>query len=178
MEAISPRMLRAISRTMLGLEMALAPRCGEAETRYLPFVSLGVEEFSRCMDVAIANLPGRRFMDVGCGIGTKLLFAATLGFNVRGIELRHDCAEVARRLVGQDCVTVANAFDVDSFDADVVYSHRCCVYSEEQLSLERHIAANMPTGSLLILPHGAMETPQGGGHLGANVWRIRADPAR
>lgn len=167
----SPQMTRAISRTMLSLEMALAPDGWCGETRYLPFVSLDVGEFAKCMEIVGPATRDRTFLDVGCGIGTKLALASCLGFEVSGIEIRADYAEVARRLVPEARIAVANALEVDAFTADVVYAHRCCLYDDEQRVLERRIAAGMDRGALLVLPHGSQE--HHGEHLGGNVWRPR-----
>lgn len=40
-----------------------------------------------------------RFVDVGCGIGTKLLLARMAGFHVTGIEMTHNYVKVAKKLL-------------------------------------------------------------------------------
>lgn len=49
--------------------------------------------------------PSGKLLDIGCNIGTFLVEARNMGFNVAGVEMNPDCAEYARDHHGLDVFT-------------------------------------------------------------------------
>jgi len=95
---------------------------------------------------------GRRFMDVGCGIGTKLAIAHHLGWQVSGIEKHEPYARAARDLIPEASVQVVDAFDCETFDADVVYMYRPMRSDHDQERLETHVLAHSRPGTVMFWP--------------------------
>ncbi len=90
-----------------------------------------------------------RFLEVGCGIGSKLLLARFLGWgDVTGIELRPEYAEVARHLCPEADVFEADAFEWDGYgDFDLVFMNRPCIPDELERRLEERVLSLMTSGS-------------------------------
>jgi SAM-dependent methyltransferase len=95
---------------------------------------------------------GRRFLDVGCGIGTKLSIMFHLGWTVSGIELRREYVESARELIPEATIVHADAFDVEQFDADVVYMYRPMKSEPDEDRLEAHVRERAASGTVLFFP--------------------------
>lgn len=108
--------------------------------------SLPLNEFIGGMDAC--GEPGT-FLDMGCGVGTKLLLAYLRGWMVTGVERHTDYAEAARRLVPEAQVIVGDAWTFTGYDAfDVVYSYRLAYELERQHELNQLIVSRMRPGSL------------------------------
>ena len=123
------------------LESAWVPEI-TAHPDYYAWEPIGIHSFVG----ALSQYPPGRFLDVGCGIGTKLLAAHFMGFTVSGIELHSEYAEVARRLVPEAQITVCNAFDYQGYgDFDVVYLTTLCVDESRQAELESLIRSSART---------------------------------
>ena len=122
------------------------------------------------MDVVIEHAAGKRFLDVGSGLGTKLHLARILGFDAHGLELRGHYADASRELFSDCPVTVGDASAFSDYDAfDVVYCYRPCVDPDEQTRLNRLISERMATGALFFSAGGPW--PDWLDHVGGQVWR-------
>lgn len=141
----------AVDQTVQRLEGLLAPRFPD-EQRF-DLVSLPLPEFCQAVD-ELGPAGGRRFLDVGCGIGTKLAVAYFLGWgDLTGIELRADYAATASFVCPEAEVIVADAMEWDGFDAfDVVYMYRPFVDDADQAALEARIVAQARPGTTLVWP--------------------------
>ena len=95
---------------------------------------------------------GRRFLDVGCGIGRNMALAWSLGWQVAGIERHGPYAEAARELLPEADVYCEDAFDVDSFDADLVYMYRPARADAAEEWLEAHVLACLRPGTVCFFP--------------------------
>src|SRR5579863_4157468 len=63
---------------------------------YLPWMPFQIGEFTSFMTEIVANCNGRSFLDVGCGIGTKMVIAKELfGLSPHGIEIDEHMAKRA-----------------------------------------------------------------------------------
>jgi trans-aconitate methyltransferase len=159
---------------------ALYQLLSRLEARWLPPVPdnsvfhaydpLPLAIFLEGLAVVEQHATGRRFLDVGCGMGTKLALMHYLGWTVAGIDRHRPYVDVAREFVPEATVTCADAHDLPSFDADVVYAYRPCVSDEHEDSLERHLLARMKRGSLLWLPTRVLGTEMPAERLGVDVW--------
>ncbi len=97
---------------------------------------------------------GRRFLDVGCGIGTKLAIMHELGWEVAGIERHGPYVKDAQELMHErpNSITHADAFDVPVFDADLVYMYRPMKSDDDEDLLEQHVLARVAPGTVMFFP--------------------------
>lgn len=143
--------MEALYQTTFRLERAWLPPTPDA-SEFFAYDPLPWAIFLPLVEQASSLTEGRRFLDVGCGIGTKLVTMHYLGWTVAGIERYPPYAHAARILVPEAHIQTIDVFDVDEFDADVVYSYRLGVTETTQALVEEHIAAGMRPGSVLVLP--------------------------
>ena len=125
----------------------------EAPPGCVGFLPYSQSLFIMYLSDALTATQGPRFLDVGCGPGTKLTLAHKLfGLDAAGIEIVPAYVDAARN----DGLTVleADARDWDGYDyADIVYVDRPC---EDQEQLERHIMKQMRPGGVLISVNGRL----------------------
>ncbi len=140
---------------------------------YFAYDPLPPRDFLAPLAVVETQAPGRRFFDVGCGMGTKLAFMHYLGWAVGGVDVYEQYIDVARRFVPEADLRTLNAFDLQSTEADVVYAYRPCRSDEHELALEHHLLSIMTSGTLLWLPCRVPSLPDlPAEHLGHQVWRV------
>jgi SAM-dependent methyltransferase len=148
--------------------------------RFYNWIPLPLTAYLDGMNV-IGAPAGRSLLEIGCGIGSKLLLARLLGWDrLTGLELRREYVEVARELTiwaGDNCriepgppLLVGDAFEFDRYDEyDVVYMYRPCIEDEHEAALERLIASRMRPGAVAFFAQGVVPL---GEPLGRDVWRI------
>ena len=105
-----------------------------------------------------------KFIDVGCGIGTKVLLAREY-FDAYGIEITNKYVERARALliaskssrwskpnVAELCAKIieGDALEHDYREYDVVYFYWPIRHSETQVKLEQHIIRTIKKGGIVI----------------------------
>jgi SAM-dependent methyltransferase len=122
------------------------------QSPYHAWDSLPFWLFLDAIRVAAAHAPGRRFLDIGCGIGTKLALMFHLGYEVAGIDRRQDYIGAAHELVPEATLTCVDAFDVERFDADIVYMYRPAKSDELEDALEAHVCSRLRHDTVLVLP--------------------------
>lgn len=142
---------RPLSRLIELLEAAIRPEVvGNHEFyRYIPLPSeVFLAELGRIAEVT----SGRRFLEVGSGLGSKLVLGRLLGFDVRGVEIQPRYIEFSRQLI--DCpVWEGDAFAFPDYRRfDVVYTYRPFVNLEREQLLEMKIARDLKMGTVLWLP--------------------------
>lgn len=99
------------------------------------------------------------FLDVGCGVGLKLVQAAEFFDVVHGFEFDPDRAAAAHLLVERsrrmhDRGFCADALTFDGYgDYDVIYAYKPLSDPELLQQMERRILAQVKPGCLLILPY-------------------------
>lgn len=144
----------ALDGALSALEMVMAPQV-PGDGVHFRFISLAGCHFVLSIERAIAALrptaEGQlRFLDVGAGIGTKLLVAEGLGLRATGIEIRPEYIEVARRL--ELNVELADAMTWDRYaEFDIVYAYRPMMTQESQAVLDARIQTMMRPGGVLFL---------------------------
>lgn len=154
----------AVDQTVMRLESLLFTPHGDDDGFDLH--SLPLREFLAGM---AACAPPGSFLDLGCGIGTKLVLARMLGWDVTGVERHGDYAKVARRLVPEATITVGDAWTAELGSFDIVYSYRLMVDLDAQHALNRSIAHRMRPGALYFCPG---SDPAGLEPVGPSVWRV------
>lgn len=106
------------------------------------------------------------FVDVGCGVGTKVYLATTFPqLSVEGIEITPQYADIARKLISWERnptdrrIKTADARLVDYSIYDIIYFYRPMCDRDQEAILERRIADTMKKGAY-VLPR-----------LGNAIWR-------
>lgn len=165
--------LQALNLTLHRLEQKWLPPYPDNKDSY-GWESLPLDSFLAGIETAKTYLidrdrfwGNRLFLDVGCGIGTKLLIAHFLGWRVAGVELHAPYAEIARKLVPEASIITGDAFQHADFQADLLYMYRPRISDEGEAELEAHIASFLRPGNLWFLPH---RVPPYGTQLSNGVW--------
>ncbi|MGL6209302.1 MAG: class I SAM-dependent methyltransferase [Paracoccaceae bacterium] len=100
-----------------------------------------------------------RFLDVGCGVGLKLVQAAQFFEEVQGLEFDPARAAVAEMFVRQsgrlqDRAFCADALEFDGYgDFDVIYAYKPLSDPDLLQRMEQRIIAQARPGTILILPY-------------------------
>ncbi len=145
--------LEAVHTFIFRLETRWLPEEQPDTTNHHAYDSLPFWLFLEGIRPAIELASGKRFLDIGCGIGSKLAIMKQLGFDVAGIERFGPYAETARTLMdGQAEIVHANALDLDVFDADLVYMYRPMKSDEDEDRLEQHVRERVTAGTVLFFP--------------------------
>lgn len=109
--------------------------------------------------LSVAQGRGRTFLDVGCGIGLKVLQAAQMVHAADGLDYRDEAADIARRVLDHDTsrrsrIFVADALNFDDYgDYDIVYCYKPLSDPALMRQLERRILAQVRPGTVLVFPH-------------------------
>ena len=127
-------------------------------------IPLPMAEFLRHLQLArrVGVAQGKRalrFLDVGCGVGLKVLVAAEMMAVADGLEYQPDLARVAGRMLrraGLDGarVVAADALTFDGFGGyDVIYFYKPIHTPDVLAEMEARIIAQAGDGAILIAPY-------------------------
>jgi SAM-dependent methyltransferase len=130
------------------------------------YIPLPKQEWAPSFEAARLATPGQRFLDVGCGTGTKVLRAQRAGFDAWGLEIRPRYAALARRLGAQVIDGDARVW-AGYADFDVVFLFHLLKEYDAEADLERRVMCLMRSGALLIL-YGVVEVAWEA--VGPHVW--------
>lgn len=119
-------------------------------TRFLVYALL-----ARRMARAMAKTGPLHFVDVGCGVGLKLLQAASLYEKVSGIEYEPHRAKAAELWLGRNAhVIAADALTFPAYgDFDVIYAYKPLQDDEMMRQTEDRMVAQAKPGTILIMPY-------------------------
>lgn len=129
-----------------------------------PDIGLNNSAFAELMSAAhrLRLILGRndsRFLDVGCGAGTKVMGAARYFHEVAGLEFDPGYVKVAGELLqranlGRADVIQADALSYQNYDRfNIIYFFRPLRDHNKLLALERRITSTAKTQTLLIAPY-------------------------
>jgi SAM-dependent methyltransferase len=120
-----------------------------------------------------------RFLDVGAGLGTKLLLVQGIYRHevvCQGVELQPEFVRIAFQ--HGLAVAQADAIEWDGYgQADIVYVYRPCIDPELEAKLEQRVMELMRPKAVLILacgettPWGWKSLPNGSGTAWMEVWQ-------
>ncbi len=90
-----------------------------------------------------------RSLEVGCGVGLKLLLANQLGFHAAGVEINEKFVSVAKMIVPDAKIHHGNALDFSYSGYDVIYLY--CPFSngEKERELELKILEESSPNTIL-----------------------------
>ena len=109
-----------------------------------------LEQFRQIHFQKISSGQRLKFVDVGCGIGSKLILAHNSWLSLVGIEIEPSYVEVARKLVPFADIRCQDAMSVDYGEFDVVYFY--CPFRDlkKQAALEAHIVNTAKSGAYIL----------------------------
>lgn len=154
------RRYNALLRMFYRLEMAISESEKNINQGCYPYIPFAHNIFHRKLKEVVTNLSKSKpwndifFLEVGCGIGTKLYIAAELVElnHVCGIEISEYYSSIARSFLGQDIVLTMNALHYKHYDKhDVIYSYSPMI-GTEQTQLTDLIKNNMKQGAIYMSP--------------------------
>lgn len=151
-ESASPEEFQAIHETFHRLEQRWNLLPIPEVDGFHAYDPLPPAEFLPLVREAARLARGRRFLDLGCGIGRNLSIAYSLGWQVSGVDRHRPYVEAARELLPEAEIVEADIFDLDRFDADVVYMYRPAVGDDLEDDLEAHVIGRLAPGTVLLLP--------------------------
>lgn len=127
-----------------------------ADKIHLGWMPFQMADFISIMSEVIREADGPLFLEVGSGIGTKMLVARYLfGFTTHGIEYNETLATVAKQR-RRGSVTVCDALTVGEGSysrADVIWMYRCFRDPVLQRQLEERIYAEAKPGCIFAGAH-------------------------
>ena len=156
------RVIRRLDEAIKNMvdRVSISDRRAEAYYRgHYPYIPLNNATFQALLGKAKQHIKIKskhrpRFLDIGCGIGTKVLIASEMGFNASGLEYDKVYYQWAKQITLEKC-TKGNALEYTKYgEFDCLYFY--CPLADEmgQLALEERIAEQMRPGAVLIAVHG------------------------
>ena len=158
----------ALALTIERLEVAWLP------TQVIPtngthwYEPLRMDAFLEMLVLAVTIDPGPRYLEVGAGIGTKLLMAQALGLEVHAIESREQYVAIGKYLTRRQregeavpneladappiAWEVADAAHYDYGRFDIIYAYRPFIGEEDQVAYEDVLTESMRGGAVLMNP--------------------------
>ncbi len=166
---MTPEEWEALYVTMHRLEMRWKWEIPDA-TVFHAYDPLPLGLFLPPMRVAMEHARGKRFLDLGCGIGTKLAFMQALGWEVSGVDRWLGYVKAAREMMPETEIIHADIRELAELPADVIYMYRPARSDELEAEIETHVVKLMEPGMVLFLP---ARDGMGLGleSLGPEVWR-------
>jgi trans-aconitate methyltransferase len=124
-------------------------RVGRDDHRFLPWMPFSWPEFVSMVAEAMPEMAGDRFLDVGCGPGTRMLLAQEIfGLDVKGFDRVPEYVSSAR-LYGLN-VTCEDALEYKDYGSfDLIWFNRPIRDRELQFRLEAKIWEEMAPGAVV-----------------------------
>ena len=146
------RQLRALIGSVIAMDREWMSRHEGYDDpgRCLPWMPFSWPDFIALIGEALPETTGDKFLDVGAGIGTKMLLAREIfGLDVTGIERVPAYIKVAR---DHDLMVIErDAAGWDGYgDYDLVYFNRPFFDQGLQERLEQHIWNTMKPGAVVV----------------------------
>jgi SAM-dependent methyltransferase len=162
----------AVQRLIERLEANITPAGPVLDPDWYGWIPLPLANFLEGMLLARRILgPGRhRFLDIGSGIGTKLILAHELGFHAFGIERWHPYLHVSQRIAPFATVVHADAARYEPYHTfDLIYLYGVATDPADHEQINRHITSRMRAGALFFCARRPF--PAWLEHAGGLIWR-------
>lgn len=129
------------------------------------YVPLKLQDFDQQLSIAITacglqGIDKPKFIDVGCGIGSKVLVALSVGCNAYGVEYDPEYVEKARRLLevgtylsserAEKRIIHDDAMNLDYSEYDIIYFYCPFADHEKERELEQHLVSTARPGALIL----------------------------
>lgn len=171
-----PEARAAVQALVERLEANHTPPGPTKDPHWYSWIPLPLHTFLENMLMARTILgPGtHRFLDVGSGIGTKLILAHELGFKATGIERWRPYIDVSRRLAPMARVLHGDGAQYMAYNLyDLVYIYGIATDPNDHARINAHIAGQMKPGALMFCARRPF--PEGLEHQGGLIWRKPAE---
>ena len=174
LEESRPWRIRRLMQQVEEMEPEWLTHGNRHDDKYLPWMPFQPSNFIAMLAECITYTEGFTFLDVGCGIGTKVALASEVfGLDADGVEVDADMAAEARKWKTGD-ILVQDALEVPGLyqDYDIIWLYRPFRDIPSERALEEMIHKNMKSGA--ILAGGAWELhPPGNWPIVIDDWEIR-----
>lgn len=121
---LTPRSVRALSDVLDRIERAWYPNELVDISMSWDYQAWPVDQFMAGLQVCETLTSGRKFVDVGSGIGTKLALAAAMGWEASGVEFRPQYAAMTSYICPEARVYDIDARGFSGYDQyDVIYAY-------------------------------------------------------
>lgn len=149
--------------TMLALETRWVPAVsGQGRERSNPYIAYPLGKFLLGMRAArmyfahadVNRIEPRSFLDVGCGVGTKVMLASQMGWAADGLDFVPEFVSAARELLTQQHSTIdlVDALDYQHYGGyDLIYAYNP-LHDEHMHELVDEICDQTAPGTMLYLP--------------------------
>jgi len=98
--------------------------------------------------MALGQTTGKKFLEVGCGIGTKILLANAF-FDAHGIEIEDRNIALAR-ILGAETASKGDCLTYEGYgDFDFLYFFRPIIEPQKEAEFERRIHDQMKSGAVI-----------------------------
>ncbi len=113
-------------------------------------VSLLERVYAACQAIWPKHRP--RFLEAGCGLGTKVLLAERIGYEASGVEIHPGYVATARQLVSPHQIHEADLRTFDRYDQfDVIYSYTPMRTPAGNRLILEQMLDGMADGAILLL---------------------------
>jgi trans-aconitate methyltransferase len=131
------------------LEWMRRQDAGRDDPKFLPWMPFSWPEFISLLAEALPEMPGDRFLDVGCGPGTRMLLARDIfGLDVKGFD--RVPAYVAAARENELFTTLEDALEYKSYgEFDFIWMNRPIRDQELQGRLEAKVWDEMSPGAVI-----------------------------
>jgi SAM-dependent methyltransferase len=146
-----PDAIRETMWTTARLEREWSGKIPDTDKSRCPWMPFPMHAFISLLDEAFAVARGNRFLDIGCGVGTKMMRARDqYGLDVTGIEAIPEYAAEAGRH-GLD-VRIGDAADYGGYgDHDLIWFYRPLRDQDLQAALEKTVWDQMAPGAVVMI---------------------------
>lgn len=119
-----------------------------------------IDDFRYLLTVAMRYAPNRRFLDAGCGIGTKCLIAASLGLAAEGAE--RVPAYIDRARGWGITVHEADLLEWDGYAGyGIVYLNHPLHREDREAQFEQQLGDRLAAGTVLVKVNTNWPPPSG-----------------
>jgi SAM-dependent methyltransferase len=133
-------------------------RPGSRQSVYNPWMPFQPADFVALMTDVVAEANGPRFLDIGCGPGTKLTLAEEI-FGLEGVGIEVD-ADMAQAASVRHQVVHMDALGWERYgDFDIIWLYRPFNDPHFEYQLEQHVMEQMKVGAILVGGSWEMEQP-------------------
>ncbi len=162
--------LAALAQTIDALERAWFPAVLPEHPEFYEYQSTPVDTFVVALQMVRERARGNAYLEVGCGIGTKLVIAQHFGFEVHAIEARAQYVATAQFLCPEATIKIADARHYDNYGAfDVIFCYRPLISDEGQAALDEFICGKAKSDAVLLYPYRNL-TQYGWAQNAEHVW--------
>lgn len=150
--SLSLRSGTAVANVMSRLERAWFPNEVTNLDESWDYQAWPVDEFLYGLELAATLTEGRKFVDVGSGIGTKLALASEMGWEPHGIEFRPQYAAMTSYICPEARVAQIDARVVQTYgNFDLIYAY-LPLRSPRMRGLESTISLQAKPSAVLFFP--------------------------